>query len=222
MSQDQFAVLRTRMVEVIAAHALHAGEQSGRDQLDGRVLAAMEQVRRHDFVPAELRAYAYFDTPLPIGFDKTVSQPFIVALMTDLMELTPDDRVLEVGTGLGYHAAILSHLVAQVFSVEIVEELGLKAQANLKRLERDNVEVRIGDGGRGWPDKGPFDAICVAAAPDLLPPLLIGQLKPGGRMVCPSGIPGDQKLLLARKDDAGKLSVTEILPVNFSELETGH
>jgi protein-L-isoaspartate(D-aspartate) O-methyltransferase len=179
----------------------------------------MAAVARHEFVPGELRAYAYFDTPLPIGHEKTVSQPLIVALMTDLLRLTPRDRVLEVGTGLGYHAAVLSKLAGEVFTVEIVEELATAAAKKLSRHGCANVTTRIGDGGHGWPDKAPFDAILVAAAPELLPAALIRQMKAGGRMVCPAGAPGAQQLMLLEKDEAGRLTVHEILPVNFAALE---
>jgi protein-L-isoaspartate(D-aspartate) O-methyltransferase len=219
MGDDEFTVLRERMIEVISAHAEHAASHLGRESIDARVLAAMGAVERHDFVPSELRAYAYFDTPLPIGYEKTVSQPFIVALMTDLLRLRPNDRVLEVGTGLGYHAAILSKLAGEIFTVEIVEELGKAAASRLNRHGCKNVTARIGDGGHGWPEAAPFDAILVAAAPELLPAALIHQMKAGGRMVCPAGVPGAQQLMLLEKNDAGRLTVHEILPVNFAPLE---
>lgn len=223
MERDQYSILRTRMIDMIAAHALHSEEQVGTDHIDDRVLDVMGRVERHVFVPAELRAFAYLDTPLPIGFDKTMSQPYIIALMTDLLAIRDGDQVLEVGTGLGYHAAILSCLAGNgaVNTVEIVEELGLKAEENLRALGYDNISVRIGDGSRGWADKGPFDVISVTAAPELLPAVLFHQLKPGGRMVCPAGAPGSQQLLFVSRDSGGKLTVREVLPVNFMSLETG-
>jgi protein-L-isoaspartate(D-aspartate) O-methyltransferase len=143
--------------------------------------------------------------------------------MTDLLAVDDGDRVLEVGTGLGYHAAILSELAGRgaVFTVEIVEELGLKAEEKLQALGNDNVAVRIGDGSRGWVDKGPFDVISVTAAPELLPAALFHQLKPGGRMVCPAGVAGSQQLLFVSRDLSGKLTVREVLPVNFMPLESG-
>ncbi len=219
MAEDSFAVQRERMIEAIAAHAEYAAPHIGKVALDPRVMTAMAAVERHEFVSAEARPYAYFDTPLPIGFEKTVSQPFIVAVMTDLLRLQPGDTVLEVGTGLGYHAAVLSQLAAAVFTVEIVEELGKAAAARLHRYGCANVTARLGDGSAGWPEHAPFDAILVAAAPEMLPAALIHQMKPGGRMVCPSGAPGEQQLMLLEKNDAGRLTVHEILPVNFAALE---
>ncbi len=219
MNEDQFATLRRDMVQDISAHAFHVSGQIGKEALDDRVLEAMGKVPRHEFVPSELRAYAYFDSPLPIGFDKTISQPFMVALMTDLLDIQSDDIILEIGTGRGYHAAILAVLAAQVFSIEIIEELAEQATENLKRFNDDHVDLRVGDGSRGLPEHAPFDKILVAAAPELIPPTLINQLKPGGRMVVPAGIPEAQNLLLVEKDAGGKLKVDEILRVSFSPLE---
>lgn len=223
MKSDQYTILRARMIEMIAAHALHVGADVGKDHIDARVLDVMGLVERHKFVPIELEAYAYLDTPLAIGFDKTMSQPYIIALMTDLLGVRSGDRVLEVGTGLGYHAAILSRLAGdgEVYTVEIVEELGLEAQKTLLARGCDNVTVRIGDGSRGWAEKGPFDGISVTAAPELLPAALFHQLKPGGRMVCPAGMAGSQQLLSISRDAGGKLTVRDVLPVSFMALETG-
>ncbi len=221
MTEKLVAMMLEQLVEVVAAHARHAREQIGRDRLDDRVMAAMGRIPRHTFVPAELVAYAYADQPLPIGFDKTISQPFIVALMTDLLDLQPTDRVLEIGTGLGYHAAVLASLAAHVYSVEIVEELGTEARRRLDSLGIHNVEARIGNGQYGWPEHGPFDKIVVCAASDLVPAGLLSQLKPGGRMVAPTGLPDNQSLTLVEKDMAGRIRTREILPVRFALLESG-
>jgi protein-L-isoaspartate(D-aspartate) O-methyltransferase len=176
-------------------------------------------VPRHEFVPVEIRPYAYVDQPLPIGWNKTISQPFIAALMADLLEISPGDVVLEVGTGLGYHAAVLAELADKVFSVEIVEELGTAAKKNLARLGYKSVKLRIGDGTRGWPEHAPFDKIICTAAPDLVPPPLLQQLKPGGRMAIPAGLADAQRLMLVEKDKSGKTSLREVLRVRFSLLE---
>ena len=190
MDEDEFTVLRRRMVETIGAHVLVAREKLGKPSLDHRVLEVMAKVPRHEFVPLEMTSYAYADTPVPIGLGKTISQPFMVALMTDLLEPSAEDRVLEIGTGLGYQTAVLAELAKEVWTVEIVEELGIEAEKRLRRLGYKNVTVRVGDGSAGWIEQAPFDKIMVAAAPDLVPPALINQLKPGGRMVLPAGLPG--------------------------------
>jgi len=170
-------------------------------------------------VPVELRPYAYLNRPLPVGCGKTISQPFIIALMTDLLEPQAGDVVLEVGTGVGYQAAILAELVQQVYSVEIIDELTQHAKRRLMRLGYRNIEVRTGNGYYGWPEHAPFDKIIVTAAPDLIPPPLLAQLKPGGRMVIPAGIPDEQQLMLVEKAENGTLATSNILPVRFSELE---
>ena len=159
---------------------------------------------RHAFVPAPLAAHAYHDAALPIGFDKTISQPFIVAVMTDLLEPRQDDVVLEVGTGLGYQAAVLGQLVRRVWSVEIIEELAVEAAACLRRLGYDNIDIHIGDGSLGWAEHAPYDKIIVSAAAKLVPPALLEQLKPGGRMVLPIALAEDQKLTVVEKDVAGR------------------
>jgi protein-L-isoaspartate(D-aspartate) O-methyltransferase len=179
----------------------------------------MAKVPRHEFVPIELQAYAYANIPLPIGFDKTVSQPFIVALMTDLLEVGADDTVLEIGTGLGYHAAILAQLAGKVYSVEVVDELAQQAKQRLERQGCGNVEVKIANGYYGWSEHAPFDKIVMAAAPDLIPPPLLQQLKAGGKMVAPAGLSEAQQLMLIEKDEGGRVSMREILPVRFSQLE---
>jgi protein-L-isoaspartate(D-aspartate) O-methyltransferase len=166
---------------------------------------------------------AYADTPLPVGHGKTISQPFIVALMTDLLELQPEDTVLEVGTGLGYQTAVLAQLARRVYSVELIEPLSAGAAVRLKRLGyADNIELRIGDGRRGWPERAPFPKIIVTAAPEVIPPALLQQLAPGGRMVIPAGLKGAQQLLVVSKDETGMLASREVLPVAFSALEAPH
>jgi protein-L-isoaspartate(D-aspartate) O-methyltransferase len=172
-------------------------------------------------VPLELQPYAYANSPLPIGCSKTISQPFIVALMTDLPDLKPTDAVLEIGTGLGYQAAILAELARKVYSVEMIEELARQAEQRLARLGYTNIELKLGNGYYGWPEHAPFDKVIVTAAPDLIPPPLIEQLKPDGRMVIPAGLPEAQQLTLLTKQRDGKLAITEILPVRFSTLEGG-
>ncbi|HKO06912.1 MAG TPA: protein-L-isoaspartate(D-aspartate) O-methyltransferase [Alphaproteobacteria bacterium] len=221
MSDAQFSDLRTIMVQEILAHAQLAREQLGKDTLAPSVMEALGRVPRHDFVPLELRHYAYADSPLPIGYGKTISQPFIVALMTDLLEVGHDDKVLEIGSGLGYQAAVLAELARQVFTVEIVDELAREARTRLARLGYKNVEFKLGDGYYGWPEHGPFERIIVTAAPELVPPPLLSQLKAGGRMVIPAGMPESQQLTLVVKDANGRLSMREILPVRFSLLEPG-
>jgi protein-L-isoaspartate(D-aspartate) O-methyltransferase len=216
MNPDPFAPLRDQMVAVIAAEAVFAAGDIGKAALANRVLEAMSKVPRHEFVPAELRGYAYVNSPLPIGCNKTISQPFIVALMTDLLDLQPQDRVLEIGTGLGYQAAILCELAAQVYSVEIIEELAAQAKS---RLTYRNLQLKLGNGFYGWPEHAPFDKIIVTAGSDLVPAPLIQQLKPGGRMVIPTGLPDSQKLVLVEKDRNGRTTTKELLRVRFTLLE---
>ncbi len=220
MNEAHFAVLRRHMVEVVAIQVELADEELGKSTLDPRVLAAMANVPRHRFVPSALASLAYHDTPLPIGFDKTISQPFIVAVMTDLLAPLPTDSILEIGTGLGYQAAVLARLARRVWSVEVVEELALEAEARLTRLGCANVGTRVGDGSRGWAEHAPFDKILVAAAADVVPPVLVEQLRPGGRMVLPLGGEEAQALTLLEKDDRGRILCRQILPVRFGRLET--
>jgi protein-L-isoaspartate(D-aspartate) O-methyltransferase len=205
------------MVAEIAAEAALAGDQTGRPVLGEKVMRAMAEVPRHDFVPVELREVAYLNTPLPIGFGKTISQPFIVALMTDLLDLDEDDVVLEIGTGLGYQAAILARLVKRVYSVELFEELAAQARTRLARQR--NITLRRANGYNGWPAHAPYDKVIVTAAPDLIPPSLIHQLKPGGRMMIPAGNPDSQQLILVEKTPEGRVATKEILRVRFSLLE---
>ncbi|NRP72517.1 Protein-L-isoaspartate O-methyltransferase [Ensifer psoraleae] len=218
MTEKHLAVLRRHMVEVIEIQTDLASEELGKSALDERVLAAMRQVPRHLFVPAAVAPFAYEDMPLPIGFDKTLSQPFIVALMTDLLAPQPHESVLEVGTGLGYQAAILAELAGQIWSVEIIEEFASHAEALLQRLGMSNVGIRIGDGSRGWPERAPFDKILVTAAAEEPPPALLEQLKPMGRLVLPVGSE-EQLLTVIDKDSAGQLEARELIPVRFSQLE---
>jgi protein-L-isoaspartate(D-aspartate) O-methyltransferase len=197
----------------------YASDAIGKAELDERVMQAMAKIPRHEFVPVELQPYAYINLPLPIGFDKTISQPFIVALMTDLLEPRSDETVLEVGTGLGYQAAILAGLARKVYSMEIIEELARDAERRLSRQGCTNVEVRIGNGYHGWSEHAPFDKVIVTAAPDLIPPPLINQLKAGGKMVIPAGLPDAQQLMLVDKDPNGRITTKEVLQVRFSQLE---
>jgi len=213
-----FDGLRRTMVDAIAAHARTAGADTGRLELSRAVLDVMKVVPRHEFVPAELRAFAYFDTPLPIGFGKTISQPYIVALMTDLLDIRPGDRVLDIGTGLGYQAAVLSRLASKVYSIEIIEGLARSAMRRLSDQGYANVDVKVGDGSAGWVGHAPFERILVAAAPDLIPTALLAQLAPGGRMVIPAGLDGAQTLMLVTRNESGALATEEILSVRFSEL----
>jgi protein-L-isoaspartate(D-aspartate) O-methyltransferase len=219
MNEEQFAALRQHMILEIATHTALLGERIGRYNLDPRVMEVMGKVPRHQYVPIEIQPYAYLNRPLPIGFDKTISQPFIVALMTDALQLRAGDAVLEVGTGLGYQAAILAELAGKVYSIEIVDALSEEASRRLRRAGYSNIELKIGNGYYGWPEHAPFDKVIVTAAPDLIPPPLIHQLKPGGRMVIPAGLPDSQQLILVEKSADGRLSTRELLPVRFSQLE---
>ena len=219
MSDPEFAVLHQQMVAEIATQTIFLTARLGKAMLDRRVLDVMGKVPRHEFVRLELQPFAYADTPLPSGYGKTISQPFIVALMTDLLDLQPTDIVLEIGTGIGYQAAVLAEIALPVYSVELIEKLAHEARRRLSRQGYVNVEIRVGDGRAGWPEHAPFDKIVVTAAPDLLPPSLIYQLKPGGRMVVPAGLPDAQQLLLVEKDSDDNVSTREILPVRFSLLE---
>jgi protein-L-isoaspartate(D-aspartate) O-methyltransferase len=219
MSIPEFAVLRRQMIAQIAARTIFLTSRLGKASLDRRVLDVMGKVPRHDFVRVELQPFAYDDMPLPSGYGKTISQPFIVALMTDLLDLQPTDIVLEVGTGPGYQTAILAALARHVYSVELIEGLAIDARQHLARQGCTNVDVRVGDGHAGWSDHAPFDKIIVTAAPDLVPSTLVHQLAAGGKMVIPAGLPDEQQLLLVEKDSNSRISTREILPVRFSVLE---
>ena len=214
---QQDAADRQRMVEQIDAMLAPAGGTSGIARLSPRVRAAMTEVPRHEFVPPEYRSAAYSNSPLPIGHGQTISQPLIVGLMTELLQLTKTDKVLEVGTGSGYQAAILSVLAREVYTIEIVPELGEVARANLERLGYSNVSTKIGDGYQGWAEHAPFDAIIVTAAPDHVPLPLIAQLRSGGRMVIPVGGFAQELMVLAKYAD-GTTTTTIIAPVRFVPL----
>ncbi len=207
-ANDDFAVRREHMV----AHQMAASP--ARPIKDSRVLAAMRKVPRHEFVPENLRASAYYDMPLPIGYGQTISQPFIVAFMTEQLRPQSRDRVLEIGAGSGYQAAVLAELVAEVFTIEIVEPLAKRAEATLARLGYKNVHVRAGDGYQGWAEHAPFDVIIVTCAPTRVPQPLIDQLKEGGRMMVPVGY-GDAQELVHLEKRGGKLERRAVLPVRF-------
>src|SRR6266446_700765 len=219
MSAEDFEVLRQHMLAEISAGTFHVSGLIGKATLDERVMTAMGKIPRHKFVPIDLQPHAYANIPLPIGFDKTISQPFIVALMTDLLNISADDAVLEIGTGLGYQAAILAQLARKVYSIEIIEELGRQAKQRLHRQGCTNIELKIANVYHGWSEHAPFDKVIVTAAPDLVPVPLIHQLKAGGKMVIPAGLPNMQRLILVEKHSNGRMTMKEILPVRFSQLE---
>ncbi len=208
-----FAEARARMVRQQLS-------TPGRDITNARVLAAMGKVPRHELVPASLRSQAYNDHPLPIGHDQTISQPFIVAFMTEKLESKPTDKVLEIGTGSGYQAAVLAELVREVYTIEIVEPLAHRAETDLKRLGYTNVFVHAGDGYKGWPEAAPFDAIIVTCAPEHVPQTLVEQLREGGRMIIPVGPAGNQELYVLHKKD-GNAERRAVLPVRFVPMTGG-
>ena len=216
-ARDDRAAERQQMVADIVALARGAAVETGHPALDARVLDAMRKVPRHEFVPALQRRSAYRNRPLAIGAGQTISQPYIVALMTDLLQLRPDDKVLEIGTGCGYQAAVLAELARNVYTIEIVPSLGRVAAKTLARLNYENVHARIGDGYKGWPDEAPFDAIIVTAAPDHIPPALIDQLKPGGRLVIPVGTYAQELMVVHKQEDGSTLS-EQVVPVRFVPL----
>src|ERR1051325_4732878 len=195
-------------------HRMVQEQLVARDIEDKRVIQAMSKVPREEFAPADVRVASYADGPLPIGYDQTISQPYIVALMTEKLRLSADDRILEIGSGSGYQAAILAELVSQVYTIEIIEPLAKRAEATLKRLGYTNVQVKTGDGYKGGPEEAPFDAIIVTCAPDHVPRPLIEQLKEGGRMIIPVGGYGAQQLYSLEKKN-GSLRQSVVLPVRF-------
>jgi protein-L-isoaspartate(D-aspartate) O-methyltransferase len=208
---------RELMILTIDNMAATAG--TSHKSIDPQVLKAMRQVPRHLLVPEDVRAQAYRNTPLPIGHEQTISQPYIVALMTDLLDARPGHKVLEVGTGSGYQAAVLAHLVGQVYTIEIVEPLAKRAGEQLQALGYDNVSVRAGDGYAGWPSQAPFDRIIVTAGADHIPQPLVDQLKPGGIMVIPVGNDTDElQLTVLAKDSKGRIRKRSVLPVRFVPL----
>jgi protein-L-isoaspartate(D-aspartate) O-methyltransferase len=218
-AEEDLETQRVEMVKVIEAYGRDVAVELGRKGIDDRVLEVMNSIPRHRFVSDRLRDSAYADRPLPIGYGQTISQPFIVALMTDLLDIEPEDVVLEIGTGSGYQAAVLARLVDRVCTIEIVPPLGESAAVLLERLGYGNVRTMIGDGYYGWPDCGPFDGIVVTAAASHVPPPLIAQLKPGGRMVIPVGGPFSlQHLMLVEKRPDGGILTRQMLPVRFVPL----
>jgi protein-L-isoaspartate(D-aspartate) O-methyltransferase len=223
IAEDGFQRQRHDLVELIKSEAATIRDALNQELLDERVLDALRSVPRHEFVPEAQRHHAYENRPLPIGHGQTISQPYIVALMTHLLKPKKTDRILEIGTGSGYQAAILSGLVDSVYSIEIIEKLAEKAAADIKRTGYDNIHTRIGDGYYGWAEQAPFDGIIVTAAASHIPPPLITQLKPGGQMIIPVG--GHfmmQYLVLVAKDANGKVTTRQILPVAFVPLTGAH
>jgi protein-L-isoaspartate(D-aspartate) O-methyltransferase len=211
-----------RVLDEIRADARFTAMYTGREQFSERVMQALAEVERDRFVPEELRAEAYENRPLPIGHQQTISQPYIVALMTDLLDTEPEHKVLEIGTGSGYQAAVLSKLVQEVYSIERVAELAESAKRRLEMLGYRNVRVRCDDGNNGWPEAAPFDGIIVTAAATEIPQCLIDQLAPGGRLVIPVGQRwGHQELMLVTRDEEGKPITREVLGVAFVPLLEG-
>jgi len=218
-AQDPYAAPRKAMLETIAALTRETRFETGRAVVSERVMAALGKVPRHRFVPFAEERYAYDNRPLPIGHGQTISQPFIVALMTDLLDLKAGDKVLEIGTGSGYQAAVLAELAREVYTIEIVVPLAKEAAARLAALGYHNVSARSGDGYRGWPEQAPFDAIMVTAGAREVPPALVQQLKPGGRLVIPVGSQwSGQELLVIQKDASGTTATRKVLAVRFVPL----
>jgi protein-L-isoaspartate(D-aspartate) O-methyltransferase len=217
--QPTYDAQRDALVLEIEDEVRLTSTYTGKSSLDASVREALRSVPRHEFVPEAIRRYAYANEALPIGAGQTISQPYVVALMTDLAGVGPDSVVLEVGTGSGYQAAVLAEIVARVYTIEIIDALGRRAAQTLERLGYDNVTVRIGDGYLGWPEVAPFDAILVTAAPETIPQPLIEQLKVGGKLVIPVG-PAErvQSLQVIEKGSDGKISSTDVLPVQFVPL----
>lgn len=223
IAEDDFSRQRHALVSIIKSEITSTRGFLNQDSLDERVLNALLKVPRHEFVRDDDRSHAYINRPLSIGYGQTISQPFIVAVMTDLLKLKKTDRVLEVGTGSGYQAAILAELADSVYTIEIIEPLAIHAAANLKRAGYDTVHTRTGDGYYGWEEAAPFDGIVVTAVASHIPPPLIKQLKPGGRMVIPVGAQFmTQYLVLVTKDADGKVTTRQILPVSFVPLTGKH
>jgi protein-L-isoaspartate(D-aspartate) O-methyltransferase len=218
MTEKHLAVLRRHMVEIVEMHFDLASDEIGTDILDPDLRRAMLEVPRHLFVPSSIAGLAYQDGPLPIGFDKTISQPFIGALMLQLAGIGPELRVLEVGTGLGYQAAVSAEMGAEVFSVEVVEEFAEAAETRFKALGYD-VQVKVGDGSRGWPEHEPYDRVIVTAAAPEAPQELVDELAPGGRMVIPLGGQDVQLLSVVEKHEGGAVEVRPVMPVRFTQLE---
>jgi len=220
LTEEHLAIYRRHMVEVIDIHFDLLSDELGKSHIGDRLRAALLKVPRHVFVPRELTLAAYQDGPLPIGFDKTISQPFIAALMIDLLDVQASDHVLEVGTGYGYQSALLAELAQHVSSVDVVEEFIEMAEARLHLLGHRDVALRVGDGSRGWPDEAPFDKILVTAAGDEVPEALAEQLEPGGRLVMPLGGEDVQQITLVEKRAGGELVRRPVMPARFTPLET--
>lgn len=216
---NPYAALNEAMIAEMSFGALLMSEELGHDEFDKNVIDAMRATLRHEFVPLELQQYAYRLQPLSIGFEKTISNPLIIAVMTDVLQVSSLHTVLEIGTGLGYHAAILSKLARKVYSMEFVDELATQAAERLASVGCGNVEVFGGNGANGLSAHAPYDRILVTCAPELIPCTLLNQLKPGGRMVIPAGLEGAQMLMLVSKDICGRTSVRDILPVGFGPME---
>jgi protein-L-isoaspartate(D-aspartate) O-methyltransferase len=222
-ADDRMGRERQAMVDEVASMAQDFGTGAGKKTIDPRVMAVLGRVPRHEFVPLLVRSYAYDNRPVPIGHGQTISQPYIVAVMTDLLGLEPGQSVLEIGTGSGYQAAVLAELGARVSSIEIVEPLARDAAERLPRLGYKQVATKVGDGYDGWPQRAPFDAIVVTAASSHVPPPLLRQLKPGGRMVIPVGAPfQQQQLMLVEKHLDGTVTTRQLMPVRFVPLTGGH
>jgi protein-L-isoaspartate(D-aspartate) O-methyltransferase len=223
LDAQDFASQRQQMVDEIAEDARRVAKFVGKDTFDENIMRVMQTTPRHLFVPEEARPFAYENRPLPIGYGQTISQPYIVALMTELLQPEPGHKVLEIGTGSGYQAAILAQLVKEVFSIEIIDELGQSSTSLLKELGYDNVATRIADGYDGWPEHAPFDSIIVTAAISHIPPPLVRQLKNGGTMVIPVGTGFQtQQLTLVKKDMTGEITTQQIIPVIFVPFTGGH
>ena len=218
ITEQHLAILRRHMVEIVDMHFDLASDEIGQGELSPDLRRALLAVPRHMFVPSALAAMAYQDAPLPIGFEKTISQPFIGAVMLELLQVGPDTRVLEVGTGLGYQAAVMAEMGAEVFSVEVVEEFAEAAEARFAALGHD-VTVRVGDGSRGWIEHAPYDAILVTAAAPEPPADLLKQLAPSGRMVMPLGGADVQRLSVLERLSDDKFEVRAVMPVRFTQLE---
>ncbi len=221
-TDDEYEKQRTQLVHSLEQHVRETSAYLDKDRLDPRVMQAMSSIPRHEFVPEAEKRYAYENRPLPIGHGQTISQPYIVAIMTDLLGLKPGDRVLEIGTGSGYQAAVLAELVQEVYSIEIIGDLARRAREVLDRLGYKQVKTRVGDGYYGWEEQAPFDAIVVTAAADHVPPPLIQQLKTGGHMLIPVGSRFmTQQLILVTKSDDG-ITTRLLLPVRFVPLTGEH
>ncbi|WDE11806.1 protein-L-isoaspartate(D-aspartate) O-methyltransferase [Thalassomonas haliotis] len=217
-TSDLYRLDRQQMVDTIIYEVAETADYTGREVLAPKVIRALLTVPRHEFVPQPMRQQAYINSPLPIGHNQTISQPYIVAIMTELIDPQPEHKVLEIGTGSGYQAGVLSRLVSQVYTIEIIAELASTAKSTLARLEYNNVHVRAGDGYLGWPEQAPFDSIIVTAGGEI-PEQLLKQLKPGGTMIIPvGGFYETQYLTLITKDDKGQIFKRKILPVRFVPL----